>query len=886
MKKILFFWLVLFAFFTVATLTACGEEQEQTDNTVQPDDGNNETDGNGGDVVETPTPAPVVITKEMLEAVEFKDLTVKYDGNEHELLATNIPDGVTVTYKNNKKTNPGRYYASVTLTYEDLKVTKTAYLIIEKISGNLVAEAEQTVSLYGGNVYPKHTINNTEQKITYKVSQNGKTLNESALYTAGVYEVEIVANSSNLYVEESVKVTLTVKDSLYDLVFKSQTITYDGKEHTLSVNGADKLPQGYKVVYENEKGTDAGVYYAKVNVLNEKEEVVETLAAVLTIEYADDVAFDEFLDGFFYEFLEGDLLSINIFCENPAKYNFDITEFDAIWYTYEETTEEDFIEAKEYFNKLYDELAAFKDAPLSPLQKVAYNKVEDFLLENIELYNVDDIEFMRIVYVDSFGGYVADFATYMEAYTIRSEEDAIDICEFIESTETAFPSYLGFVKAKSENGYALSRHTIVEMRSFLNDILEQGADYYLSDAICARINAVSSSVLSEEQKAEYCKRVIAGMKGAYLRGVQALYDGLEEYLDDLEAGNEGYWSKYTNGQELYAKELYSLLGLKDLDIDTYISEILSEFTRTNSLVSSTQNALVKAFNISTNEQLYNVLAAYPIYNGTPDEMMTFLKEFALNIVPELESNPDIVIKEMDEASAKVSNALAYYMKSALDNTGSEYITLNPESLLKEGDPNEVLGTLAHEGYPGHLYAYVFSKEIGQHELSTIMTSTAHAEGWATYVQLALYDYARKNSEDPNFICVMDYLYANQLNSYLIYSYFDAMIHFKGWDNGDVLNWLAKNYGYDKKNPEHVDAANEIYNLLIEIPVQYSAYSYGKYFVVKLHDDAKSILGSFYDEVEFNTMILSKGWTNLGELQNTYNEYMAKKCHELGLVFSN
>ena len=73
-----------------------------------------------------------------------------------------------------------------------------------------------------------------------------------------------------------------------------------------------------------------------------------------------------------------------------------------------------------------------------------------------------------------------------------------------------------------------------------------------------------------------------------------------------------------------------------------------------------------------------------------------------------------------------------FFNTGLDNTSGENITLNGTKL---GDKNDVLGTLAHEGYPGHLYAYVYSKELGLSNLATVMTSTAHGEGWATYVSL-------------------------------------------------------------------------------------------------------------------------------------------------------
>ena len=66
---------------------------------------------------------------------------------------------------------------------------------------------------------------------------------------------------------------------------------------------------------------------------------------------------------------------------------------------------------------------------------------------------------------------------------------------------------------------------------------------------------------------------------------------------------------------------------------------------------------------------------------------------------------------------------------------------------------------------------------------------------------------------------------------------------------------------------------------------YSTYSYGKYLFVKLHNNAKDVLGKYYDEIEFNAMVLSKGWTNLGELENIYHNYMEITCHKYGIEYN-
>lgn len=214
------------------------------------------------------------------------------------------------------------------------------------------------------------------------------------------------------------------------------------------------------------------------------------------------------------------------------------------------------------------------------------------------------------------------------------------------------------------------------------------------------------------------------------------------------------------------------------------------------------------------------------------------------------------------------------MKSALDNDKQEFITLNP---VKLGDANDVLGTLSHEGYPGHLYAYTFTKQLDLHNISKIMTSTAHGEGWATYVELALYQNIINTTKDSALKAIARYLYANQLSGFLLETRIDVGIHYQGWNIARIA-YFMDNLGYSS------DAAQDIYRLLIETPTSYAAYGYGKLFFYNLHEEAKEILKDQYNEVEFNEMLLSKGWTSLDVLQETYDNYMKKKCHKLGIPY--
>ena len=464
-------------------------------------------------------------------------------------------------------------------------------------------------------------------------------------------------------------------------------------------------------------------------------------------------------------------ISVNIFCENPA--DFGLEHYDATWYTYERFTSDDLKKDIELFKELLKELETYKDETLNNQQEIAYKNIKDFLNYYVDFYSIEDSIFMQITYVDQFGGYVADFGTYMEAYSLRSEQEVKDIVSYIQSTKEAFPSYLDFVQDKLDKGYGLSDYTITTMRKYLNDLLTSEEGYYLEAVLLEKIDKLE--FLNAEQKADYKQQVSDAISNDFTSGVQALYDGLNKFIGTVETADEGYWAVYENGKELYELSLEDLLGYDDLDMKKYIEELDAELNVRNQEAMSKMYDILLSYNLSTYDQLESLIKRNSIFDGTPDEMMVYLKEFAKTIVPDLKSDPNIVIKEMDDASAKVSNALAYYMKSALDNTASEYITLNPVTLLTNHN-NEIIGTLAHEGYPGHLYAYVFSKEQDLPNINKVMSNVAHGEGWATYVQLKLYEYGKDQNPDEKFNKVMDYLYANQLSSFLLETRLDVGIH--------------------------------------------------------------------------------------------------------------
>lgn len=96
---------------------------------------NNDQPTNPSETVIKPTVDPSINPTNpdnLLNLIVFASQTVKYDGKSHSLVATNLPDGVTVTYQGNEQTEVGEYEVTANFFYNGEAIgSKTATLKID-----------------------------------------------------------------------------------------------------------------------------------------------------------------------------------------------------------------------------------------------------------------------------------------------------------------------------------------------------------------------------------------------------------------------------------------------------------------------------------------------------------------------------------------------------------------------------------------------------------------------------------------------------------------------------------------------------------------------------------------------------------------------------------
>ena len=661
-----------------------------------------------------------------------------------------------------------------------------------------------------------------------------------------------------------------VEDSNLDNVkFEDLSVIADGKEKEIVVSD---LPEGYTVKYYQNKGTVQGRYLAKAKIYDANGTLRKVLKAVLIIDNKQNEEFEAYLNDYFVENLGLDAYNWNVFTIDCSKFGQERSKLTAEWYSYEKATQKEIDDTVAFYTELKHDLEDFKKNGLSFQELYTYNDLIVEVNSSIEYYTgktPNDL-LIRLNYIDSSGGYVSELAQGLQGYNVRTKQDALDMVSYVSSTSEAFATYANYAQDRLDAGYPLTDTSLNGMIDYLDNVTEQGDNYYLETALDNLIDGCSA--ISDGDAAQIKSDLGRAFDDSFFPAVSALSTSLKKFVGSTT--NAGYYGNYGDaGKTQYRYDLAKLLGVEYSKVDdafmkAYIAELDNGIKEYYQL---TMEANIMLDKYKSKFQQYINGSLSLIGKDSYEDLLAYSKEFAKELVYPLESEPEITFREMDKTVQEITHTMAYYTKSPLDSTSSEYITINPKYTT---DLNELLATIAHEGYPGHLYAYVLLKE--QSDLSNyqkISTNKFFGEGWAKYVESQLMDYIKVRATGNTAAKkACDYIKYNGIMVFLLETRIDAGIAYEGWTVDQVASYLGKN-GFNSS------AAHDVYDSLTEIPTTYAAYGYGLYEMYTLHENARNTLGEAYNEKDYNKYILTHGWVGLENLEQLHNEYVSLTKHK-------
>ena len=186
---------------------------------------------------------------------------------------------------------------------------------------------------------------------------------------------------------------------------------------------------------------------------------------------------------------------------------------------------------------------------------------------------------------------------------------------------------------------------------------------------------------------------------------------------------------------------------------------------------------------------------------------------------------------------------AFYMIPAIDNTQENVIYINQAQM---GDDLTLFTTLAHEGFPGHLYQTVFYEGTDPDPVRNLFSFGGYVEGWATYAEMCSYYLTPLSKEQATLL---------QKNASIIlalYALADMGIHYEGWSRMDAVAFFS-NYGITD-----ADTVERIYELIIGSPGNYLKYYIGYVQFLELKKEWVREEKEEFSQKKFHEAVLTVG----------------------------
>ena len=545
--------------------------------------------------------------------------------------------------------------------------------------------------------------------------------------------------------------------------------------------------------------------------------------------------FDRFLNSCFREYAAENTVTLHFKLSNPSAYGIKTPVSPTYGDLSSDALKKNCSRSKELLQKLY----TFPTSSLTKKQKLTWQIFQDYLNESImnEKY---------ILYSSPLGtnGLQSEIPVTLSEYRLDNEKDIKDYLSLVNQVPELFTQILDFEQERRNAGlispsFVIS-DTIDQIDQFLNASEENNP---LIQSFEDRLTEVES--LSKDQKASYIANNRLLVTDKVLPAYKSLKTSLQAYTNDSKnTSSKERLCKYKNGQDYYKFLLMSNVGT-DFSPEDCITILESQLKNTVKDISSLT---------TKNKDLYTeYLSATPALSA-PKEIMNTLKNDSLIDFPEIK-NISCQLKNVPDALSGTS-ACAFYLVPPIDSTKDNIIYINKSRV----DSNELFSTLAHEGYPGHLYQTNYFLTTNPSPLRTFLHCAGYDEGWGTYAQLYSYNFIEFKNVDEQTTKQLRQLYRdNDLLSLSLSSLCDLYVNYKNYDENALANYL-QTYGIDK------DSAQNLYRYVIENPTTYLSYSIGCYELDQLKQTMADSLGKAFKISDFHEAVLNVGSCNFSILR--------------------
>lgn len=459
-------------------------------------------------------------------------------------------------------------------------------------------------------------------------------------------------------------------------------------------------------------------------------------------------------------------------------------------------------------------------------------------------------------------GTQAQLPILLAEYTFRKEDDVRNYLKLLTSVDSYLESILSFEKLKAQNGTFMSDATADRIISQCSAFIKDPDDNYLASVFSEKIQSLSG--ISEQKKAAYQKLHNQILTGQVLPAYQSLIDGL--YLLKGSGKNPGGLCQFAGGKAYYEYLIKSSCGIYDT-VPEIQSRLIHQFQTDLSLAT-------KLTGSSTATPTFAKDVFLPISEaetGTPSGIFSFsaglidaASGLSFTSTPSAaETSPEQILEDLQKqiqtdfpAVPSTSYEIKYVHPDLEEHLSPAFYltppidTLSPNDIYINRHANmsglELYTTLAHEGFPGHLYQTITFASSAPDPVRYLPAMGGYVEGWATYAESFAYTYYQPDSTDGQLA------WLNRSLNLCMMSLLDTVIHYNGWNQERCATFLSQ-LGITDNTIQ-----KEIYQVIVEDPANYLKYYLGYLQFLDLQQEVRELAGDAFHLHSFHQKVLSAG----------------------------
>ena len=528
-------------------------------------------------------------------------------------------------------------------------------------------------------------------------------------------------------------------------------------------------------------------------------------------------------DTLFKETVTSDAITTNYLIKNPEDYGI---EMDT--YTFGRPYETDSEDVQSEYESLLQTLEAIEPSSLSSDEQL----IREILIDTLKTNETLSQYTLLSESINPLNGDQAMLPVLLNEYTFYDEEDVSHYMELLKDTPDYFDHLLGFEQEKAQAGTFMTEN-------ILNNVIDQCQSFIDNPENNLLVTTFSGKLddelpgLDAQTKADFMQQNEDAVMTYVIPAYESLIDGLEELRPYC--SSNGCLGAFEEGKDYYTALIRSVTGtqMSPEEMIDYIDERLDEQITTMAVIAMSNPQIIQDFE-----------SAAPV-SGSPEDILSQLQSNIQEDFPEA-ADVTYTVKYVDEALREYLSP-AFYLTPPIDGYKENMIYINSEKGEDVKNIDNLFTTLAHEGFPGHLYQQTYFLDTHPDKIRAVLSYSGYSEGWATYIEMLAYDWAYDDDSIAAFMA------ANQKYSLLLSARLDLAIHYQQWTAEEVGQYLT-----DRGASSDPELIQSLYDIILQAPANYLSYAVGGAEFERLRQKAEDGLDERFNAKEFHRFILELG----------------------------